>query len=97
MTVKPQNKLSQIHGPVAGMTHRARGPGFDTESSHILVFPFPLIQKGQLLVTGESMLTRYWLTSLPRKSVVRLTDHPDMTVDVYRGLKTTTQQQPTNS
>ena len=23
--------------------------------------------------------------SLPRKSVVRLTDRPDMTVDVYRG------------
>ena len=28
--------------------------------------------------------------SLPRKSVVRLTDHPDMTLDVYRGGKTTT-------
>ena len=27
--------------------------------------------------------------SLPRKSVVRLTDHPDMTIDVYRGRKTT--------
>ena len=31
--------------------------------------------------------------SLPRKSVVRLTDHPDMTLHVYRGRKTTTQQQ----
>ena len=30
--------------------------------------------------------------SLLRKSVVRLTDHPDMTLDVYRGRKTTTQQ-----
>ena len=29
--------------------------------------------------------------SLPRKSVVRLTDHPDMTLDVYRGRKTTMQ------
>ena len=28
--------------------------------------------------------------SLPRKSVVRLTDHPDMTLDVYLGRKTTT-------
>ena len=27
--------------------------------------------------------------SLPRKSVVRLTDRPDMTEDVYHGLKTT--------
>ena len=33
--------------------------------------------------------------SLPRKSVVRLTDRPDMTIDVYRGRKTTTQQQRT--
>ena len=27
------------------------------------------------------------------KSLVRLTDRPDMTLDVYRGRKTTTQQQ----
>ena len=31
--------------------------------------------------------------SLPRKSVVRLTDRPDMTSDVYHGRKTTIQQQ----
>ena len=31
--------------------------------------------------------------SLPRKSVVRLTDRSDMTLDVYRGRKTTKQQQ----
>ena len=31
--------------------------------------------------------------SLPRKSLVRLTDSPDMTIDVYRGRKTTIQQQ----
>ena len=30
--------------------------------------------------------------SLPRKSVVRLTDRPDMTLDVYCGRKTTMQQ-----
>ena len=35
--------------------------------------------------------------SLPRKSVVRLTDCPDMTLDVYRGRKTTTQQPPTRN
>ena len=33
------------------------------------------------------------LLSLPRKSVVWLTDRPDMTLDVYRGRKTTMQQQ----
>ena len=31
--------------------------------------------------------------SLPRKSVVRLTDRPDMTLDVNPGHKTTTEQQ----
>ena len=31
--------------------------------------------------------------SLPKKSVVRLTDRPDMTLDVYCGRKTTNQQQ----
>ena len=31
--------------------------------------------------------------SLPRKSVVRLTDRPDMTLNFYRGRKTTTTQQ----
>ena len=35
--------------------------------------------------------------SLPRKSVVRLTDRPDMTLDVYRGRKTTMHQQCNNA
>ena len=30
---------------------------------------------------------------LPRKSVVRLTDRTDMTIDIYRGRKSTAQQQ----
>ena len=34
--------------------------------------------------------------SLPRKSVVRLTDCPDMTIDVYQGRKTTTEQRSRN-
>ena len=33
---------------------------------------------------------------MPRKSVVRLTDRSDMTIDVYRGRKTTMQQQQQN-
>ena len=41
----------------------------------------------------EVLVNRLGGLSLPRKSVVRLTDHPDMTLDVYRGLKTTIQQQ----
>ena len=41
----------------------------------------------------EVLLNRLGGLSLPRKSVVRLTDRPDMTLDVYRGRKTTIQQQ----
>ena len=68
---------------------RTRCPRFDTYSSHILSFLFPLIQEGQLSVTGESMCIKCWITNrlgglnLPRKSVVRLTDRPCMTLPVY--------------
>ena len=41
----------------------------------------------------EVLVNRSGGLSLPRKSVVRLTDRPDMTSDLYRGPKTTTQQQ----
>ena len=40
----------------------------------------------------EVLVNRLGGLSLPRKSVVRLTDHPDMTLDVNRGRKTTMQQ-----
>ena len=38
------------------------------------------------------LINRLGGLSLPKKSVVRLTDRPDMTLDVYRGRKTTKQQ-----
>ena len=41
----------------------------------------------------EVLVNRLGGLSLPGKSVVRLTDHPDMTLDVDRGHKTTMQQQ----
>ena len=41
----------------------------------------------------EVLVNRLGGLSLPSKSVVTLTDRPDMTLDVYRGRKTT-QQQP---
>ena len=40
----------------------------------------------------EGLVNRLEGLSLPRKSVVRLSDRPDMTLDVYRGRKTTIQQ-----
>ena len=39
----------------------------------------------------EVLVNRLGGLSLPRKSVVRLTDRPDMTLDVYCGRKTTIQ------
>ena len=41
----------------------------------------------------EVLVNRLEGLSLPRKSVVRLTDRPDMTLAVYRGRKTTNHQQ----
>ena len=41
----------------------------------------------------EVLVNRLGGLSLPRKSVVKLIDRPDMTLDVYRGHKTTIQQQ----
>ena len=40
----------------------------------------------------EVLVNRLGGLSLPRKSVVRLTDRPDMTLDVYHERKTTKQQ-----
>ena len=40
----------------------------------------------------EVLVNRLGGLSLPKKSVVRLTDRPDMTLDVYRGRKTTNQR-----
>ena len=45
----------------------------------------------------EVLVNRLGGLSLPRKSVIRLTDRPDMTLDVYRGRKTTMQQQQPRS
>ena len=58
-------------------------------SGNILSFLLPLFQEGQLSVTV--LVNRLGGLSLPRKSVARLTDRPDMTFDVYRGRKTTKQ------
>ena len=60
-------------------------------------FSFRFFKKGscQLLakVCAQVLVNRLGGLSLPRKSVVRLTDRPHMTLDVYRGRKTTIQQQ----
>ena len=45
----------------------------------------------------EVLVNRLGGLSLPRKSVARLADRPDMTLDVYRGRKTTIQQYNTTT
>ena len=41
----------------------AQSVGQLTRSGYILSFLLPLIQQGQLSVTGESKCTKYWLTA----------------------------------
>ena len=75
---------------------RARGSGFYTRSGHILLFLLRLIQERQLTVSylrkcvHEVLVKCIEGLSLPRKSEVRLTDCPDMTIAVYCGRNTTT-------
>ena len=86
-----QQTLKFMPGPVA-----ADGHGFNPwvwqhsfmEVDHGIIskaiLSIMLIQVGQLSVTGERMCTKYWLRnrlgSLPRNSVVRITDCLDMTI-----------------
>ena len=62
----------------------------------MLSFLLPLFQEAVVSYwrkyVHEVLVNRLGGLSLPRKSVVRLTDRPDMTLDVYRGRKTTIQQ-----
>ena len=66
-------------------------------SGNILSFLLPLFQEGNLCQflgnVQEVLVNRLGGLSLPRKSVVMFTDRPDMTLGVYRGRKTTIQQQ----
>ena len=96
---------------VPGPGRVAQSVGYLTRKSGILGsipglatyfrFSFRFFKKGscQLLakVLHKVLVNRLGGLSLPRKSVVRLTDRPDMTLDVYCGRKTTIQQQNNNS
>ena len=73
-------------------------PGFDSRSGKN-TFVSPSADSRRAVVSywrkyvHEVLVNRLRGLSLPRKSVVRLTDRPDITISVYRGRKTTTQQQ----
>ena len=68
--------------------------GFDTRSGNILSFLLPLFQEGHFCYWRKYVhkvpVNGLGGLSLSRKSVVRLTDRPNMTLEVYRGCKTTT-------
>ena len=61
-------------------------------------FSFHFFKKGSCQLLGKYvhkvLVNRLGGLSLPRKSGVRLTDYPDMTIDLYHGRKTTTQEHP---
>ena len=61
-------------------------------------FSFRFFKKGSVVsywqkYVHEVLVNRLGGLSLPRESVIRLTDRPDTTLDVYGGRKTTIQQQ----
>ena len=64
---------------------------------HTFVSPSPFSRRAVVnywrKYVHEVLVNRLGGLSLPRKSVVRLTDRPDMTLDVCRGRKTTIQEQ----
>ena len=70
---------------------RAKGPGFDTRSSYILLFLLPPVVSYWRKYVNEVLINHLGGLNLPRKRVVRLTDRPDMTIAVYRGRKTSQQ------
>ena len=61
-------------------------------SQHLVLYRGAVVSYWRKYV-HEILATRLGGLSLPRKSVVRLTDRHDMTLDIYHGRKTTTQQQ----
>ena len=52
-----RNSVMNIEQAVGSASSRSTGPGFDTRFGHLLLFPHPPIEEGQLSVTGESMCT----------------------------------------
>ena len=81
------------------LTRKSGGPGFDTQSGNIRTFVSPSAFSRRAVVSywrkyvHKVLVNRLGGLSLPRKSVVRLTGRPDMTLDVYRERKTTIQKQ----
>ena len=89
---QPGSSTVQVYGytPIVSWVrypvwpHTSVSPSADSRRAVVSYWPKYV---HEVLVNGLGGL------SLPRKSVVRLNDRPEMTLDVYRGRKTIPQQQ----
>ena len=78
---------SGVHGSIPGRQHTFISPSAFSRRA--------VVSYWRKYVRGV-LVNRLGGLSLPRKSVVRLTDRPDMTLDVYHGRKTTIQYNKAN-
>ena len=96
---KEKKKPSRIAQSVGHLTRKSGVLGSIPVLATYFRFSFPSAFSRRAVVSywrkyvHEVLLNRLGGLSLSRKSLVRLTDRPDMTLDVYRGGKTTIQQQ----
>ena len=75
-------RKSGVLGSIAGLATYFRFPSTDSRGAVVSYWR---------KYVHEVLVNRLGGLSLPRKSVVWLTDRPNMTLDVYRGRKTTIQ------
>ena len=75
-------RKSEVLGSIPGLATYILSPSVDSRVAFVSYWR---------KYVHEVMVNCLGGLSLPRKSVVRLTDRPDMTLDVYHGRKTTTQ------
>ena len=97
-TFRGGHTATLIRLPFSKLTHKSGVLGSLPGLATYFRFSFRFFKKEVISYwqkyVHKVLVNRLGGLSLPRKSVVRLTDRPDMTLDVYRGRKTTIQQQP---
>ena len=91
---KQPGRVAQL---VGHLTRKSGVLGSIPVWQHTFVSPSPFSRRAVVSYwrkyVHEVLVNHLGGLSLPRKTVVRLTDRRDMTLDVYRGRQTTVQQQ----
>ena len=82
---------------VGHLTHKSEVLGSIPGLATYFPYFFRWFKRGSCQYVHVVLVNRVGGLSLPRKSLVRLTDRPNMTLDVYRGRKTTTHNNNTHS